>query len=106
MKSRINFILFLVLAARAAAFNPSSSFMGSRNMERMRPMAAANIPTLTGQPWRLDLSLRIPVNENVLVKRISVQARFEEEPGYEPPQGILVPIQSEDDSVEVGVRTN
>jgi len=75
--------------------------MGSRNMERMRPMAATNIPTLTGQPWRLDLSLRIPVDDKVLVKRISVEARFEEEPGYEPPQGILVPIRSEDESIEV-----
>jgi len=70
-------------------------------MERMRPMAATNIPTLTGQPWRLDLSLRIPVDDKVLVKRISVEARFEEEPGYEPPQGILVPIRSEDESIEV-----
>jgi hypothetical protein len=95
IKAIFNLLLSTFVLARVNAFISSPRALTFRT----RPLAGG--PTLTGQPWRLDLSLRVPVADTFLIKRLTLLVRFEEEPGFEPPQGCLVPILSEDATTEV-----
>jgi len=50
--------------------------------------------TLSGQPWRVSLDLKLPVGGKVVDSSVRFDAMFEVEEGYEPPQGRLLPQQS------------
>ena len=59
--------------------------------------ASPKTVTLSGQPWRLQLSVQLPqANGQITTKQLSMEARFELDEGYEPPQGRLVSISTED----------
>ena len=59
----------------------------------------ATSPTLSGNPWRLALSLTLPDTAgNIVSRSMAMTVNFVVDEGYEPPQGRIVPVTNSDDA--------
>ncbi len=84
-----SFAIVPILIALYVQF--SSAFMHAGVRAQRSHSTPKREATLSGQPWRISLSLKMPLETGgqIVERRLSMAGNFLVKDGYEPPQGRL-----------------
>ena len=90
MRVLLHMTMLVQLLCPAHSFAPRVMAVAPRVMAGAPRMAVASLTEAT--TWQARLSLRMPTNYGRIGEReLSVRLVFEQEEGYEPPQGTIKP---------------